>query len=154
MSTTEDRAERTVYEIGYLVLPSIPEESLPDVVSKITNTFEKAGGEKLDGEDPFLYELSYEISKQVGARKYVVHEAYLGWIKFELEASAIEAVKAELDKTEELLRFLLIKVPTEAGFTFAAARAALEEKMNPTPVEEVSAAAETAPEAPKEAVVE
>jgi ribosomal protein S6 len=152
MSTTGDNAERTVYEIGYLVLPSIPEDSLSEVVTKINNTFEKAGGTRIDGEDPFLYELAYEMSKQVGARKYVVHEAYLGWVKFELEAEKIEAVKAEVEKMEEILRILLIKAPRETGFTFAAARQAIldaEEAKN-APAEDAEAPAE----APVEPVVE
>jgi ribosomal protein S6 len=146
MSTTEDRADRTVYEIGYLVLPSIPEDSLSDVVSKINNSFEKLGGTKIDGEDPFLYELSYEMSKVTGARKYVVHEAYLGWVKFELEADKIGAVKDEVEKLEEILRVLLIKVPRETSFTFEAARQALldAEALKNAPVE-VEAPAEVAP---------
>ena len=159
MSTTEDHAERTIYEIGYLVLPSIPEDSLSEVVTKITNVFEKAGGTRIDGEDPFLYELSYEMSKTVGARKYIVHEAYLGWTKFELEPGAIEGVKAEIEKMPEILRILLVKAPRETGFTFEAARKALEEKNNPveaeapTAEETVTAEAEKPASAP-EVVVE
>jgi ribosomal protein S6 len=153
MSTTVDHAsfentqdkERTVYEIGYLVLPSIPEDSLDSVVSKITNAFENEGGARIDGEAPFLNPLSYEMSKQVGARKYVVREAYLGWVKFDLEPSKIETVKATLEKIEEILRFLIVKVPRETTFTFAEARAkkaALE-----APAEEVSDEAEKPVEA-------
>lgn len=150
MSTTEDRAERTVYEIGYLVLPSIPEDSLADVVAKITTSFENEGGTRIDGEAPFKNDLSYEMSKQVGARKYVVREAYIGWVKFELEPSKIETVKAALEKMDELLRFLIVKVPRETTFTFAEARArkaALE-----APAEEAGeeAGEDKAPEAGEE----
>jgi ribosomal protein S6 len=148
MSTTEERKESTVYEIGYLVLPSIPEDSLDALVTKITHTFEKAGGTRIDGEAPFMQELAYEMSKVSGARKYVVHEAYLGWVKFELEPSAIEAVKAEIEKMEEILRILVIKAPRETGFTFEAARRALEEKNNPTEAEVPAEAAADAPVVP------
>ncbi len=149
MSNTEGQAERTVYEIGYLVLPSIPEDSLDAVASKITNVFAGAGGIRIDGEAPFMQDLAYEISKQVGARKYVVHEAYFGWVKFELEAEKIEAVKAEIEKMEEILRFLLIKAPRETTFTFAAARQALAdaEAAKSAPVEVV-------PEVPAPEVVQ
>jgi len=140
MSTTEGQAERTVYEIGYLVLPSIPEDSLESLVSKINNTFEKVGGERIDGEMPMMIDLAYEMSKQVGARKYVVNEAWLGWVKFDLEAEKIEAVKAEIEKMDEILRSLLIKAPRETVFTFAEAMKQAEE-----------AAAPVAPEAPAEA---
>jgi len=151
MSTTEDRAERTVYEIGYLALPSIPEDALESLVSKINNTFEKQGGTRIDGEMPFMQDLAYEMGKQVGARKYVVHQAYFGWVKFELEPEKIEAVKAEVEKMDEIIRMLLIKAPRETVFTFAAARQAMQdaEDAKNAPAE---AAAEPASEAPAEVV--
>jgi ribosomal protein S6 len=146
MSTTEGQAERTVYEIGYLVLPSIPEDSLDSLVSKINNTFEKAGGVRIDGEAPFMHDLAYEMGKQVGARNYVVHEAYLGWVKFELEPEKVEAVKHEVEGMEEILRALLIKAPRETHFSFAAAREAAQKAF-----EDAEAAKNAPVEAPAEA---
>ncbi len=117
------------YELGYLILPSIPEDGLSLVVEKMKGLVAKAGGKVFDGEDPFKQELSYSMSKVVGASKYVTNEAYIGWMKFELEASIVPKVKTGLDKIEELLRFLLIKAPHDSTFTFAKARAAILEKM-------------------------
>lgn len=131
MSTTEDHnesAERQVYEIGYLLLPSVPEENLSQVVSNIVSVIEKAGGKTLDSEDPFLEELAYSMSKTISARKYVVDEAYIGWMKFEAESGAVEAIKAGVEKMEEVLRLLLIKAPRETTFTFEAARQARAER--------------------------
>ncbi|MDO8424010.1 MAG: hypothetical protein Q7S54_00170, partial [bacterium] len=81
----------------------------------------------LDGEEPFKQELAYTMSKTVGASRYVVSDAYLGWLKFEIDGARVPAVKAGLDKINELLRFLLIKTPRETVFTFAKAKAKLEE---------------------------
>jgi ribosomal protein S6 len=117
-----------VYEVGYLILPSLAEEKLSTVVEKIKAAFERAGGKELDGEAPFLQDLAYTMSKTVGASRYVVNEAYLGWVKFELEPSKALEVKAELEKIDELLRFLLIKAPKETSFSFAKAQALLAEK--------------------------
>lgn len=122
MSITEDHKEAIVYELGYLVLPSVTEDNIPKVVSTIVSTIEKAGGKALDSESPFLEALAYSMSKTVGARKYVVDEAYIGWMKFEAEPSMVEAIKAGVEKIEEILRFLLIKAPRETTFTFAEAR--------------------------------
>lgn len=124
MSITEDHKEAIVYELGYLVLPSVTEDNIPKVVSTIVSTIEKAGGKTLDSELPFLETLAYSMSKTVGARKYVVNEAYIGWMKFEAEPSAVEEIKAGIEKIEEILRFLLIKAPRETTFTFAEAREA------------------------------
>lgn len=138
MSTTEDHKKGGVYEVGYLVLPSVPEDNLSNVVSKIVSIIEKAGGKTLDSEAPYLEKLAYSMSKTVSARKYVVDEAYIGWMKFEAESGVVEGIKGEIEKIEEILRILLIKVPRETTFTFEAARKARAEKEEAlnAPVEE------------------
>jgi ribosomal protein S6 len=119
---------RTVYELGYLVLPSIPEDNLSGVVGNLKAAISKHGGEVFDGEDPFKQDLAYTMSKVVGASRYVVSDAYIGWLKFDLEPSKALVVKAEVEKQNEILRFLLIRAPRETSFTFAQALAKLEEK--------------------------
>lgn len=117
------------YEIGYLVLPSIPETELSGVIDAVKGAVEKAGGIYLEGEAPFKYDLAYKMTKTVGASRYVVSDAYMGWLKFELEPAKALEVKVALEKINELLRFLLIKVPKETSFTFAKAQAAIAEKI-------------------------
>lgn len=143
MSTTEDQKEvkdeTQVYELGYLVLPSVTVENLPVLVTNLRSIIEKAGATPLDSEDPFLEDLAYSMSKHIGARKYVVDEAYIGWMKFEAVSSQIEGIKSKVDSTDEILRSLLIKVPRETTFTFKEAREAREareEALN-NPVAEV-----------------
>ncbi len=167
MSTTEDQTvnksnegETQVYELGYLVLPSVPSEDLPTLVSNLRSIIEKAGASPLDSEDPFLESLAYSMSKTIGARKYVASEAYIGWMKFEAESRMIEGIKSSVDKIDEILRSLLIKAPRETTFTFEEAREARkarEEALN-NPVEETSEEAlekdEDKPLDDSEAVVE
>ncbi len=145
MSITEDHREANVYEIGYLVLPSVPAEHLPQVLSNPVSIIEKGGGKPLDGEDPALEPLAYSMSKTVGARKYIVDEAYVGWMKFESRPDALETVREGVDKAEEILRYLLIKAPRETTFTFAKARAEREAKENSAVVAEEEPAVEAAP---------
>lgn len=135
MSTTEDHKEAQVYEVGYLVLPSIPEEKLPEVVSTIESAITKNGGKTLDGEAPFKRNLAYAISKTIGASKYVVNDAYVGWLKFETSPDKVEKIKSALEKVEQIIRFLLIKAPRESVFTFAKAREA--QRIKDMPEEEV-----------------
>ena len=143
MSTTENHETGVskVYELSYLLLPSIPEENLPQVVIKLQETINKNGGEKLDGEDPFLHELSYEMTKVVGASRYVVKNAYIGWIKFELghdaesENHPMELIKNEIELMPEVLRFLLVKAEKETRFTFESTRVKEEEQVEAEEVE-------------------
>lgn len=135
---------RAVYEIGYLILPSIPEDKLADVVNSIREVVTREGGVEVDAEAPFKYPLSYAMSKTIGASNYVVNDAYLGWIKFDLESAKALVVKTGVEKIEEVLRFLMLKAPRETYFTFAKAMKAIEEKevkedteeVAPSPVEE------------------
>jgi ribosomal protein S6 len=137
MSTTEDQ-EIAVYEVGYSILTSVPEEKVGDVVTKIQKAITDEEGKLLDSEEPFKQELAYKMSKTMGARKYVANEAYIGWMKFESTPEKTPVIKANLDKIEEVLRFLLIKAPRETAFTFEGARKAKEEAeealMNPEEV--------------------
>ena len=120
------KEEQTVYEIGYLILPSIPEDKLSSVTTAFRKVIAKEGGIEIAAEEPFKEDLAYPMSKTVGASRYVVNEAYLGWIKFESDRSKAPAIKAGVEKIDEILRFLLIKAPRETTFTFAQARAVAE----------------------------
>ena len=117
-----------IYELGYLILPSISEGQFDDVVAKLKTLVAQTGGQVIDSEDPFKHPLAYTMSKTIGASGYLVKEAYIGWMKFELEPSQAPNLKVAVDKLDEVLRSLLIKAPRETTFTFAKAKALLAEK--------------------------
>ena len=122
-----------IYEITYLILPSIPEDKLSGVTDMIRKVIAKGEGKEIDAEEPFLTPLAYSITKSVGASRYVLSDAYLGWIKFEVERAKAPIIKAGMEKLAEVLRFLLIKAPRETTFTFARARTMIGEKENLAP---------------------
>lgn len=128
-SSESKQGEVSVYEAGYLILPSIPEDKLSSVVEAVKAAFIEEGGVEIDSEDPFKQNLAYSISKTVGSSRYVINDAYLGWVKFELDKSKISAVKTSLEKMNELARFILLKAPRETLFTFAKARALAEAEL-------------------------
>jgi ribosomal protein S6 len=117
-----------VYELAYLVLPSIPEDKLPQLVDSIKKVVAKDGGKEIDSEDPILHPLAYDMSKTIGASRYVLSDAYIGWIKFEGDASKIGDIKIAVEKMDEVLRSLIVKAPRKTTFTFAQARAKALEK--------------------------
>ncbi|OHB09654.1 MAG: hypothetical protein A3G05_00780 [Candidatus Zambryskibacteria bacterium RIFCSPLOWO2_12_FULL_45_14] len=127
-----------VYELSYLILPSIAEDALSGVIDKIKVLISEEGGKEIDSEAPFKHPLAYEMSKTIGASRYVLKDAYLGWIKFEIEPSGISAIKSGVEKLDEVLRFLITKAPRETTFTFAKAKVAVEEASTPEDVGEKS----------------
>lgn len=119
----ETKDESTVYELGYLILPSVPEDKVSGIVASIKEAISQEGGQEIDSESPFKYPLAYEMSKNIGSSHYVISDAYLGWIKFEAEPARVLAIKAKVEKIAEIVRFLLIKATRQTTFTFAKARA-------------------------------
>ncbi len=154
MSTTEDREDLVVYELGYLLLSSIPEDKLEGAVQNLKKIVTNAGGNLLDGEEPIIIDLAYKISKVVGSVKHVASEAYIGWFKFEAEPSQVPGIDTALKAVDEVLRFLLVKAPRETTFTFAQAMDALKkaESAEDAPVREEEVPAAATPEV-KEAEV-
>ncbi len=126
---------QTVYEIGYLVLPSVAEDKLGEVTDALKDLIAKEGGKEIDGEAPIKQDLAYTMTKTIGASRYVVNDAYIGWIKFELEAGKVNGLKTKVEALPEILRFLLVKAPRETGFTFAEAMKAQEESEAPETAE-------------------
>lgn len=117
-----------VYELGYLILPSIAEEAVSDVARKLKDVIASAGGAELASEEPIHIDLAYTMTKTIGASRYVVDDAYIGWVKFEAAPDKAEEIRDKVSLAGEVLRFILIKVPKETSFTFANARAKLAEK--------------------------
>src|SRR3989338_1410028 len=107
-----------IYELGYLILPSLAEDRVLQAAEAIKSLVSANDGRVFAGEDPIKIDLAYTMSKTVGASKYVVNEAYIGWVKFELEPEKLGGVKVGVEKMNEVLRFLLIKAPKETSFTF------------------------------------
>lgn len=102
-----------VYEVGYLVLPSVPEEHIPEIVDRAKSFIAKGNGAIISDENPKLRPLAYEMVKHVGTRNEHFKTAYFGWIKFETTPEGVLEVKKAFDAMGEILRFILIKTTRE-----------------------------------------
>ena len=109
----EEKGEVKVYELGFLVLPTLAEEELGGAVSALKGRFEKHGGVFLAEGFPERISLSYRISKTIEGKHTPFSSAYFGWLKYELPAHASVDLGQELKKEASLLRFLLIETIRE-----------------------------------------
>lgn len=118
----EDRI--SVYEIGYLIVTSIPEEKIPAEADAIKKIVTGAGATIIADEAPYMQPLEYTMRKKMVSGSYDKYdEAYFGWVKFELGTDKIEAVKKAIEVIPSILRILV--VTTVAENTFLGKRAAL-----------------------------
>lgn len=107
--------ELQIYELGFHILPIVPEEGLEKEVSSIKAIIEKNGGLFIGEEgSPKLIKLAYSMSKVLKNKRTVFDTAYFGWFKFEANPSSILKVEENLKKVENILRFLLIKSVRES----------------------------------------
>lgn len=107
-------AKLGVYEVGYIMVPSIAEENLGGEVTAFKDTLSDAGVAFISDEYPKMMELSYEMSRSIANKKHKFSYGYFGWVKFECTSLQASAIKDMLDKNEKLVRYLLIKTVRES----------------------------------------
>lgn len=107
----EDRMQ--VYEIGYLLVSSIPEEKVVTEVAVLKEILSKKGAEFIGEEAPELITLAYTMVKKIGPTNHKFDKGYFGWFKFELSAKEIENVKKVFEENGNMLRMLLINTIRE-----------------------------------------
>ncbi len=107
----DGRAE--IYEVGFHIVPIVSVDALPAEVTAIRSLIESNGGAVIAEDAPKTRSLAYTLSRMVAGKKEKFDTAHFGWIKFEMPASSISAVKEGLDKTSNILRYLIIKTVRE-----------------------------------------
>ncbi len=102
-----------IYELGYILVASIPEEKIADEVASLKDLLTTNGAEVVSSEDPILIDLAYSMTKVVAAQRQKYSRGYFGWVKFEGEGEALAAIKKVLDLSSTMLRYLIVKTVRE-----------------------------------------
>jgi len=108
-----DRENVKTYEVGFLLTPSVAEESLGAEMTRIRDEIEKAKGAIVGEGYPALRPLSYPVAYRAGGAKQQLQQAYFGYVKFTLSPEDVVAVKAGLEKIDTLVRFLIMAAGKE-----------------------------------------
>jgi len=104
-----------LYEIAYLLSPLVPAENAStEFNSAIRLPLENLGGIFASELTPILRPLAYPVTKVIGSNHQKYNDAYFGATRFELSTQAILALKDMLDKNEQILRFMIIRLPKNA----------------------------------------
>jgi ribosomal protein S6 len=103
----KDGENQKIYELGYILLPTIPEDKLNDEVSNITKIIETKGS-VVSSEMPKSRKLEYSMSKVVVNKKTSFESGYFGFVIFNTDSEGILDIKASLENDENILRFILL----------------------------------------------
>ena len=104
--------DRKIYEIGYLLTPYLPAEEVAKTIDEMIKTkIEAEGGEVTSDLAPVMTRLAYPITKIINNKHTKFSDAYFGALRFKALPEAIIKLKADWDKEDNLIRFLLISLP-------------------------------------------
>jgi len=110
----EKDIKKDVYEVGYLIIPTVAEENVGAIVTELKDMLVKKGSEFISDEYPKMIDLAYEMTKTIANKKQRFMTGYFGWVKFETSKEAILEVKEALDHNDSLIRFMIIKTVRES----------------------------------------
>jgi len=98
-----------VYELGYLLSPSLSEESVLEEVKHIHSCITERSGTVVGEGHPKFVQLAYRMEKTVAHKKQVFETAFFGWIRYAASPAHAEDIARLLKDKEHLVRFLLVK---------------------------------------------
>jgi len=125
MNNTKEK-EASIYEIGYLIVSSIPEEKISDEAEAIKKVITDAGATILTDEAPVHQQLAYEMRRKTVSGGYDTYDAaYFGWVKFEVGSDVVESIKKTLEIHPSILRMLLMTTVRDTTYLGKRAAAAL-----------------------------
>ncbi len=114
MDETQNDVRMNVYEIGYLIASSVPEEKVASEAEAIKSIITKAGASVIAEEMPHSERLAYTMRKKTVSGSYEKYDsAYFGWIKFEVGSHVIESIKKSVEVYPAVLRMLMISALRE-----------------------------------------
>ena len=109
----ESVADARVYELGYLLVPTIPEEDVSVQYGNLKELVSSFGGEIIADEMPKMIPLAYSMVKVVSNVRSKFNKAYFSWVKFAMSGEKLLELKKKLDLDPNLIRFLIIKTVRE-----------------------------------------
>lgn len=112
MSTTNEKDAR-VYELAYLFVPLLTEETVAASYGNLKALLEKHGATFITEEMPKMIELAYEMSRTIENKKTWFDNGYFGWVKFEIDPSEIALVEEVLKRDEQIIRYMVLKTVRE-----------------------------------------
>lgn len=113
MNEIEGEANSRVYELGYLLVPTISEADLPVVFGNLKELVSSLGGIAIADDMPKMIGLAYKMVKVIANVRNKFNTAYFGWIKFTMDSDKVLELKKKLDLDPNFIRFLILKTVKE-----------------------------------------
>ena len=105
--------EPRVYELGYLIIPSIDEGNLMNERDALVALITQYKGIVISEGEPQLIDLAYDMTKMIDNKKHSYSQSYFGWIKFDISSENIISFTTDIESIKSLIRSIIIKTVKE-----------------------------------------
>jgi len=139
-----EKSENGIYELGFLLVPGITEEKLPEVFGEIKSVASDMGAVLFAEEFPKMTTLAYTMEKTINNKIERFKEGWFGWVKFEMVSGDVTALDAKMRLRVDVIRHLLISTVREN--TVASKRVAGTRRSTKGDEKEIGAAPEMSKE--------
>lgn len=102
-----------VYELGYLLVPTIAEEDIAIHYGNLKELVLSFEGEIIADEMPKMITLAYAMQKVTSNVRNKFNTAYFGWTKFVMDSQKVLELKKHLDLDPNFIRFFILKTVRE-----------------------------------------
>jgi ribosomal protein S6 len=102
-----------IYELGYLLVPTLSEEDVPVTFGNLKELVSSLGGIAISDEMPKMLTLAYPMVKVISNIRNKFKTAYFGWVKFTMDSDKVLELKKRLDLDPNFIRFLILKTVKE-----------------------------------------
>ena len=109
----EKEIDGRIYEVGYLLVPTISEEELPVSYDNLKELVASFGGNIISDDMPKMIDLAYPMFKTLQNVSNKFDTAYFGWVKFYMDGDKVLELKKKLDLNPSIIRFLITKTVKE-----------------------------------------
>lgn len=105
--------EPRIYEVSFLLLPTIGDAGIADSVSRIKSLFAELGGAIITEGETELIDLAYPMLMTIENKQVTFTNAYFGWVKFTLSPEKALALQTAMDSNTDCIRYLFITTVRE-----------------------------------------
>lgn len=131
--------ENRVYEISYILVPTITEDAAAEKINSLKQSIASQGASFISEEAPYMRDLAYEMLRVIKNVNNRFDTGFFGWIKFELDPANLAKVEKMFKLDEDVIRYMAVKADRDINIYTKkiVERSAIEEVNIDTTKEEV-----------------
>lgn len=101
--------ENRVYEISYILVPTITEDAAAEKINSLKQSIASQGASFISEEAPYMRDLAYEMLRVIKNVNNRFDTGFFGWIKFELDPANLTKVEKMFKLDEDVIRYIAVK---------------------------------------------